>query len=360
MDTRKKSGLRLVAGTLVSLGFLWLAFRGVDWHSARETIARANIWLLLVALGTVVLTALQKSARWRTMFYPDHRRLRLGRFFSIFLVGQVINAVVPARLGEVARAYLVGESEGVSKAHALWTAIVEKVLDAFTLLLLLAGMSLFISLPLWLQQARWTLGLAIGAGLMLLALAVVFRKRAIGWLERWNTSHPWWQRFRLPYLLQVIIDSLRLMRRPQLLGGLLGWSVVAFLTAAATNWITARALGLRLSYSACLLLLAVLQISAVVPIPTTPGRVGLFHYLCVVSLAIFGVDRDVALSYSLVLHVLVYLPMMVGGPIGIWLAGTHGYGAGTHWHDMLRQSGGQRNEPANDDDLAPRCRHTQR
>ena len=313
--------MRFAVGTFVSLGLLWLAFRGADWRRAWETIRHANVWLLMIGLGTVVLTALQKTARWRLMLFPHHGPIRLLRLFSIFLAGQVINAVIPARLGEVARAYLVGESEGVSKAHALWTTVVEKVLDTLTLLLFLAGISAFVSLPPWLQGARWTLTLIIAAGLIILGLVVIRQARVTHWLEGLSQAHTWVQRFRLPYLLRVVADSLKLMRRPRLFWRLFAWSIVAFLTAAATNWIVAVALGLRLSYSACLLLLAVLQISAVVPIPTSPGRVGLFHSLCVVSLAIFGVEREIALGYSLVLHVLVYLPMTVGGPIGIWRAG---------------------------------------
>jgi hypothetical protein len=73
----------------------------------------------------------------------------------------------------------------------------------------------------------------------------------------------------------------------------------------------------------------VLQISAVVPLPTTPGRVGLFHYLCVISLAIFGVTNQVALSYGLILHALVYLPMSVGGPLALWQLNAD-------WRSLLR------------------------
>ena len=317
-----KLRLRVAVGTLVSLAFLWLAFRGVDWPSAWDNIVHANIWLLLAALATVILATLQRAARWRLMFYPDHRRLRLSRFFSIFLVGQVINAVALVRLGEVARAYLVGESEGVSKAHALWTAVVEKALDALILLLFLGGISLYVPLPpSWLQGAGWTLTIAVGIGFVVLALAVIFQRKVTPWLEGWSATHTWITRLRLLHLLRVIVESLHLIKRPPLFIGLLGWSVVSFLTAAFTNWLTAMALGLQISYAACLLLLVVLQISAVVPIPTSPGRVGLFHSLCIFSLAIFGVERDVALSYSLVLHVLVYLPMTIGGPLGMWLAG---------------------------------------
>lgn len=317
--TASRKWPRLVMGTLVSLGFLWLSFRGVAWQDAWKTILRADLSLLLAALGTVVFTTLLKAVRWRLMFFPEHRQLRLSRFFSIFLVGQVINAVIPARIGELARAYLIGNRERVSKAEALWTAVSEKVLDAFTLLAFLAGISLSVSLPPWLRKAGWTLCLAMGVGFLVLGLTVTFQSRASKCLERWNAVHPWSRRLRLQRLLTVMVDSLRLMRSPRALFGLLAWSLLAFLTAAATNWITALALGMRLSYFACLLLLAVLQISAVVPIPTSPGRVGLFHYLCVISLALFGVERDTSLGYSLVLHIIVYLPMTVGGPIGMWL-----------------------------------------
>jgi hypothetical protein len=89
-----------------------------------------------------------------------------------------------------------------------------------------------------------------------------------------------------------------------------------------------------LSWGASLLLLSVLQMSAVVPVPTLPGRMGLFHYLCVLSLSIFGVGREASMSYALILHVLVYAPMMVGGPLGMWAWGLR-------WRDMRPFLGGK-------------------
>jgi len=307
--------MQLVIGVLISLLFLWLAFRGVDWRAAWAMIVHANAGLLLAALASVLLTTLVRAERWRWMFYPDPRRLRLPRFLAIFLIGQVINAVVPARIGEVARAYLIGEREGVSKAHALWTAVVEKVLDALCLLLFLAGLSLIVPLPAWLRQAGWTLSLGIVGVFAALSITLAMRARFTAWLEAWSVRHRWAQRLRLARLWQAVADSLAVMREPRLFVALAFWSVAAFLLGAATNWLAARALGLEISFTACLLLLAVLQISAVAPIPTSPGRIGLFHYLCIISLAIFYVPRETALSYSLVLHAVVYLPMIVGGPL---------------------------------------------
>lgn len=314
-----RNAARWILGAGISLALLYLSVRGVDWPTTWQTLAHADPALLATALFSVLFTTWLKAVRWRLMFYPHHRRLRVSSFLIVFLIGQMINAIIPARLGEVARAFLIGEREGVSKAHALWTAVVEKVLDAFTLLAFLAALALWVPLPPWLQQARWTLTGGVAFVIVALIGAALYRPRFLLWLESYTARHRWLRRLRVFTLARAVLDSLRLMRRPALSGGLLLWSILAFLAAACTNWLTGQALGLDLSGAAALLLLAVLQISAVVPIPTSPGRVGLFHYLCILSLAIFGVPRDTALSYGLVLHALTYLPMAIGGPLGLWL-----------------------------------------
>ena len=315
---RTKTVLRLVAGAIISIGFLVLAFRGVDWSGAWQTLASADVWLLLLALLSVVATAWVKALRWRLMYHPEQHRIRRHKALALFWAGQVINAVIPLRIGEVARAYLMRRSEGVGMANGLWTAVLEKVLDTLVLLLVIAVLALWVPLPDWLRSSSWTLTLAVLVGLALLALAILFQPKVVAWLTRWESDHPWWARLRLGHLVAVVGDCVRQLSSPWISAGLVLWSLLAFLVAALTNWLTARALGLGLSIPASLLLLAVLQISAVVPLPTSPGRIGVFHYLCVITLAIFGIGRSEALTFGLILHVLVYLPMTVGGPLAIW------------------------------------------
>jgi glycosyltransferase 2 family protein len=327
--------LRWLVGTAISIALLYLAVRGVgsegvDWRNAWQTIIGADLPLLGLALLAVILATWLKAVRWRFMFYPHHRRLHIGSFFTIFLIGQVVNAVIPARLGEVVRALLIGERERVSKAQALWTAVVEKVLDTLMLLICLGILSFWVPLPSWLQQARWTLSAGVALVIAALIVAAGYRERFLVWLERWVSRRqaPAWSA-RLVTLARAVLDSLSLMRRPALFGGLMLWSLLAFMAAASANWLTGRALGIEISYGAGLLVLAVLQISAVVPIPTSPGRVGLFHYLCVLSLAIFQVPGEQALTYGLVLHLVTYLPMAIGGPLGLWVQSYR-------WRDISR------------------------
>ena len=321
-SNRGKLLFNIALGLLVSAGTLWLAFRNVAWGEVWAVVRHADGGLLLAALLSVLLTTAIRSERWRLMFYPDHRRLSPPRLLAIFLLGQMINALIPTRLGEVARALLIGRDQHVSVAQALWTAATEKMLDAIVLLLFIALIALLVPLPGWLRQAAWTLSAAIAVALALCVVAARNEQRTLAWLERREARWPWVRRLRLPRLAETLFDTLRLLRRPRQALTLAAYSLAAFLAAAATNWLTARAIGLPMSYRASLLLLSVLQISAVVPLPTTPGRVGVFHYLTVLTLAIYAVPQDLAFSYSLILHVLMYLPMSLGGPLAMWLLGV--------------------------------------
>jgi len=56
-------------------------------------------------------------------------------------------------------------------------------------------------------------------------------------------------------------------------------------------------------------------------VPSSPGYVGVFEYLTVVALSLFGVGKDRALSYALVLHAFGYLSLAVPGVFGLWMEG---------------------------------------
>jgi uncharacterized membrane protein YbhN (UPF0104 family) len=93
-----------------------------------------------------------------------------------------------------------------------------------------------------------------------------------------------------------------------------GWTLLFWATAALSNLLLLLAFNLPPSPVMALVLLAVLQ--GGVAVPSTPGKIGVFHYLCILALSIFDVSGATALGYGLILHFLV-----VGGISG-WAAVT--------------------------------------
>jgi uncharacterized protein (TIRG00374 family) len=220
-------------------------------------------------------------------------------------------------VGELGRAYLIGENEGQSKLFALGTIVVEKLLDGAMLLLVLALLFLVMPLPDWLRMAGATTGLALACLLVAILLLTGQRKAILAALERVGRHVPGMQRIGLPRRLEVLTDSLASLRASEVNVRLLAWSFAIWMLAGLTNYLTLLALGIQVPLVvASLFILAVIHIGLVVP--SSPGRIGVFHFLCVLSLSFFGVDGAVALAYGFVLHFIVVVPVIFVGLLCLW------------------------------------------
>lgn len=308
-------GWRFGLGLGISAVFLFLALRDVHWIEVLSILQKANVAILGLAVVSFLTTGVAKAARWR-MLFALRKKPSLGRSFAMFWIGSAINTFGPARLGDLVRAYLIGEAEAESKVYALGTIGIEKMAELFFLMLALALLLSQMVLPDWLAGPARVTGWLIAMMLPLFMWLAWQNDRVGRWLGRldqriasaWGT----WFLDRVRSGLQ----SLELFRRPALLGGLLAWSLIILFLGAWTNYIVFAAMGLVLSPWAALLLLVVLQVG--VAVPSSPGRVGVFHYLVVITLAVFGVDKEVALGYSVVLYLVIYLPMALLGVYCLW------------------------------------------
>jgi len=311
-----KRNLSLLGGTLLSVFFLWLAFRRVNLGEVWGAMRQANLLWVGFALLTFLVTQVVKAVRWRVLFFPEHRDRRLGKLQRVIYIGQLVNAAIPARLGEVARAYLLGRIEGISTAYALGTVVLEKALDSLMLLLVVFLVSLFMPLPIWLKGSSLIISGGMVALLILMTLLSRWEDRMPGWLDRVFGPQSWLTRAGATGAIQRAALSLRPLRSLRMNLQLWGWSLVDWLIMISTNLVLLWAFGLRLPWTAAPLLLAVLNIGIVVP--SSPGRIGVVHYLCVLTLGLYGVDKALALAYGILLHALIYVPVFVLGAYFLW------------------------------------------
>jgi glycosyltransferase 2 family protein len=309
-------------GLAVSLACLVLSLRDVDYSGVMAGLRKINGWLLFLAILSVLATFLVKAVRWKMLFQPVDRP-SVQKAFAIQAIGMLFNTFAPARLGDLARAYLIGESEETSKVYALGTVVVEKFLDLifllFTMLLVLSQ----IVAPDWLTSGfsgsgnstqRLVIAIVIGGGVFGL---LIWRGPAIsGWLRRLFRFLPaTWVKW-LDAQINLGIRSLDVLRQPGQLAVVLGLSVASWILAASTNALVLAAMGLKLSIWASVLLLVVLQ--AGLSVPSSPGRLGVFHYLTLVTLVFLGVEREAALSSGVILHLVVIGPIGIVGAVCLW------------------------------------------
>lgn len=114
------------------------------------------------------------------------------------------------------------------------------------------------------------------------------------------------------------LTSLQVLQQPRALLHIVGWSSISWGSAILTNYLLFRALNLAIPTIAALLILVVLHVG--ISLPSLPASVGIFEYLCMLSLGLFGIDKSVALSFGILLHALILLPT-VAGLLLFWFSG---------------------------------------
>ena len=318
---------RLWLGLGVSAVCLCLAARGVDWGSLQGALRQVEAVPLLVALGLSLWIALARAYRWRAVLAP-HSKPKIRRLFNLLNAGYFVSNVAPLRLGDVLRAYLYAELEHLSVVRALSTVVVERILDTLIIVLLLLALLPAVSLPASLLRPALGVGLVAVLAILLLAALVSRRQQMWARLQTWSSRLPLVRRLGLVLrpaaaglegLAAGALDGVAALGSWHQAMAAGGWSLAVWLSAAVQFYLVLHAVGLRLPVTAGLLVLCLTSLGMVVP--SSPGYVGVFEYLAVLALSLFGVSREGALGYALVLHVLLYVSSSVLGLLGLWIEG---------------------------------------
>jgi uncharacterized protein (TIRG00374 family) len=304
-------------GVVISLLALYLSARDVRWPEVVATLSQAHALLVALALASVLLNTWAKASRWKLLFYPQHSRLSVLNCLFALLIGQLANSLLPARLGELTRAYVVGEGGKIDRVFAFTTTLVEKAMDSVMLLMLIAAVSLFMPMPSWLRYSSLTVSAALVVFLLAVTILGSRQGRVATALEGWRDAGSKLAFLRVLERLVRATQELRALRHPNVQLRLWAWSVLIWMLAVATNVLTLRAVNLEVSPLLPLILLVVLMAGAV--LPASPMRLGVFHYSCVLTLSLFRVEPDAALSYAVLLHLIIFVPIVVGAVLGLWV-----------------------------------------
>lgn len=309
---------RVTLGTLISIVFLVLAVKDVPLRDVAQALARVNYgWILLCVVGMLAQSWL-RAVRWRILYYPEQKGLRLLQMFGIVQIGQMLNVVVPWRVGEIARIYLMGEIEKRSKTQTLATLGVEKFFDTLMLLLILFIIPPFMALPNWLEGPREGLIVtAVGLFSALVGL-LIFRKRLIAALSKFHLP---WSKKSLGEILQLALGTLDVFKRWDLTLYLQIFSMIIWGIGILINYLVYLAMSLQLPWISAFLLMAVLLVGNIVP--SSPGKLGVFQALCIATLALFDVDKTLGLTYGILLYLISYGTPVVVGILALWWGGVN-------------------------------------
>ena len=303
-------------GIAISAAALAFTVRGLHVADVAAALRETDIVWLLPALAAILLGLYPRVQRWQVLFYP-RTGMSQGNLLGAMSVGYMLNNLLPLRVGELGRAFLIGEVEKIDYAHALSTILVERILDILVLFALLMAL-----LPI-VDEPRWATGPAVLFGLGTIGLTALLA--AMGW-SRQTVSAASKKLFKItPDKIQAgferwidaALEGLATLSHPRVLVKALLWSVVGWAFSSVFLFCGLRALGIHLSYAAPLLVMTAINLSMVVP--SSSGYVGVYHAIAIETLTtVFAVDRESAAAFAITSHAMFYVTPVILGSGYLW------------------------------------------
>lgn len=303
----------LVAGLgfLISLVFLWLAFRNLNPEAVLLHIRQVNLVWLLVGAAVYFIAVTLISLRWQFLLRAS-RPIRLQDLIPLVAIGYMGNNVYPFRSGEVLRIVLLQRQHKIPMARAATTVVVERVFDGLVMLTFIAVALLVVDVTS--PEARRIAMLT--APLFLAAVAVFFILAARpDWLRGIMHGIGRFAPGRIHHLFSRLADEmtegLRGLRSPFDLAGAVLASFASWMVEASVYWMVSFAFNLGVSYPVMLLVVGVVNLAGL--IPASPGQVGVFEFFVSLILIAIGIPESQSHAYALVVHVVIWLPVTLFG-----------------------------------------------
>lgn len=317
-----KNGLKIILGLLVSIGFLFLAFRQLDFQQMKLAFSQAKYWLLIPSLIIIFTSHWLRSIRWKFLMNPI-KEIPVGNLFSALLIGYAANMILPAHLGEFVRAYVLGKKREVPVSSALATIVVERIIDILSIVLILAVTLVIYPFPGWVKKSGYIMfGFAIGLFIFLI-LMKRYTEATMKFIHAVLKPFPQSIKQTAEHLSRSFLDGLKPMKSKFDYGIIFVLSILIWLCYWGVLYINFYTFNLATDYqlgvTAGLVMLVITTISVVVP--SSPGYVGTYHWLCQVSLELFHVPRAVGLTYAIVVHAINFFPVFFVGFILAWKEG---------------------------------------
>ena len=304
---RLRNALRWAVGLALAGIAVWILVRGLDWSAIAGALIGADYrWVSAGVIGALV-TLLTRALRWKALLNGD--RVSLWSSATAILVGQVVNTGLPVlRSGDFARAAWTSQRAPVGVTQSLGSIVLEKVWDLLALCVTGVALLFLIPLPAWFEQSTWGVVVAVILGLVVLWAGLHWQAPLLAVVSRLMHKLPERLSGILMPQLQELVLALDTIRQPRASAAAGLWTVCTWVVGGFINWSVMRAFGVSSITGATLLLATLMLGASAVP---TPGRVGVFEGIAVVSLTQFGVDANLALAIGLVLHLVVMGPPLV-------------------------------------------------
>ena len=310
-----KGWLGLAVGVLL----LWWVLREVALANVWTVLRGSNLWLfaacVIVATGIFPL----RARRWQSILEPSVGVIPFGALWRSTTIGMMVSNVFPFRAGEFARPLaLARETSRVSFPTALGSLAVDRIFDAIVVFAMMFGAMIVPAFPAGVLLGGRTVpqlaGGAMSAVVFLLVVCytmVLQPERTLGMVS--SVARRVAPRYE-PTLMPIVrhgLGGLAVLKDSRRFVAVLGWAIAHWLVNAFGIYLGLRAVGIEVPVSAAFFLQGALGLAA--SLPGLPGFFGAFETAATIGLGVYGVPKELAVSWALGYHLLTFIPITMIG-----------------------------------------------
>ena len=310
----------LVLGAVISAGLLWFTFRDLHMEEILDALRGANYWWLVPGVAIYFISVWFRSWRW-SFLLRGSKRIAAHRLYPVVVIGYMGNNVLPFRLGEVLRAYVLWRRERVNVGTSLTTAVLERLFDGLTMVLFVLFGLLFVPMSAFFSRLV-SIASAVFFGALVVFLVLAARPRLLRRIAHAVIETVVPERFRDPLLdlVEGVIEGLESLRSGRDVLVIFLVTVWVWILETLKYWLVSFAFDLQLPYYGIVLMGGVVNL--LTALPSLPGYIGTFEGGGVQVLEVIGAPSGAAASYVLVLHAILLLPVTLLGLIFLANAGV--------------------------------------
>ena len=310
---------RKIAALVITIALLCIIFYKIDWHELLNTFKSFNFKHIWLIVPLYVLTLYIRGIRWKALLLNDSKysSLHLG---EVFTVGSMLNIFLPARAGDVYRAYYLGSVKGEKKMKVFGSIILERTLDGISVFLMLLA-----AILLYCKQ-QWILHISYGIGALffgsLLIFYIVFKFDKVDFIcEKLSCICRKFPEKLAASAVSIVenicchvksfMEGFEVLDYPKYwtvacVTSLIVWGIEAYVA-----FLIVDSFGLGLGFSAGLFVLSLISFSTM--IPSTSVFLGPYQVAYLMALGIFGIEKSTSLAVSTVHQALLMVILVILG-----------------------------------------------
>jgi len=293
-------------GFLISVLLLYFSLKDIQFRDIYTILKNADYRLIFIPTCFILLASLFSSFKWSKI---AGNRVRVKNTFVALIIGLFINNVLPARIGEVVRGYVLSKKEGLSFSFALSTVLIDRLFDLIGLLLITFTFFPKQNLPHQISNAIYLLIILLTVCITVFILFSNKKATHIIVDKLYDIHRPAFA--KIGKRIYEIHENLARIKSPLTVLYYIFIAFIQWLCMSAALYFVTIIIGLSLNFFYIPFICALLNMG--IAVPSSPGYIGVYQFILVYLLAIFDIPKSQGFTTSILFHASWYIPYNIMG-----------------------------------------------